>query len=81
MKKLLTTITITMFLAGCERGGGGPPVGVLTPDRCRNLAAESYADALAEALADPTVWEFDGRRSAQDYAEARRNLMLLVCGG
>ena len=79
MKKLLTTITITMFLTGCERGG--PPVGGLTPAQCRDLANESYAKALAEARADPTVWQFDGARSAQDYANQSRMLMLQICGG
>ena len=79
MKKLLTTIAIIMFLTGCERGG--PPVGGMTPAQCRNLAAESYGEGLAEALADSTVWRFGGYRSAQDYAEARRMLMLQICGG
>ena len=74
MNKLLATITITMFLTGCERGG-------LTPAQCRDLANESYANALAEARADPTVWQFDGARNAQDYANQSRMLMLQICGG
>ena len=77
--RLALILTLAMFLTGCERGG--PPVKGMTPTQCRGLAAESYAEGLAEATVDPTIWGFGGYLSAVDYAEARRTLMLQICGG
>lgn len=47
--------------------------------RCRNLANEIYTQALSEALADPTKWQFNGNTSAQDYALMRKRSVFGTC--
>ena len=76
--KVQLVLCCLMFLSGCDRNG--PPVPMDAAD-CQNLADETYSEAFAEAIADPTVWGFAGNTSAQDYANMRRRLMLSICGG
>ena len=71
-------LCVFIILSGCDRNG--PPV-PMDAANCRNLANETYSEALAEAIADPTVWRFAGNTSAQDYANMRKRLMLSICGG
>jgi hypothetical protein len=66
-----------IILSGCDRNG--PPV-QMEAANCQNLANETYSEALAEAIADPTVWRFAGNTNAQDYANMRKRLMLSICG-
>jgi hypothetical protein len=47
--------------------------------RCRNLANSSYREGLQESISDPTVWQFAGKESAQDYARMRADLMMSIC--
>jgi len=46
---------------------------------CTRMADQTYRSALSLALSDPTVWQFQGSRSAEDYAEMRRRGMLSIC--
>jgi hypothetical protein len=46
---------------------------------CVMLANSSYREGLNKALADDTVWQFSGNKSAQDYAQMRKNLMMSIC--
>ena len=46
---------------------------------CKMLSDQIYQDALAAALSDSTVWGYNGNRSAQDYAEWRKNFMYSRC--
>lgn len=46
---------------------------------CKMLANESYHEGLTGALADPSIWQLGGYKSAQDYAEKRKQGMLFSC--
>lgn len=46
---------------------------------CEQMANESYREGLNEALADPTIWQFAGMTSAQDYANMRKRSMRATC--
>lgn len=76
--RLALILSLTMLLLGCD--GSSPRRVRMDASDCLNLANETYAEALAEAIADPTVWGFSGNTSAQDYAVMRRNFMLQICG-
>ena len=47
--------------------------------RCNAAAESSYRENLSEALADPTLWQFAGETSAQEYARKTANLMRSIC--
>tara|TARA_B100000686_G_C15960202_1_gene557742 strand:- start:89 stop:394 length:306 start_codon:yes stop_codon:yes gene_type:complete len=47
--------------------------------RCRRLADQQYREKLAEALADPSVWQLGGYDSAQDYAQKRKLGIYRIC--
>ena len=47
--------------------------------RCNAAAESSYRENLTEALADPTLWQFAGDTSAQEYARKTSNLMRSIC--
>ena len=46
---------------------------------CEMLADERFSDALTEALANPSIWQLVGSRSAQDYASTRARVMKDIC--
>ena len=46
---------------------------------CEMLAEERFRDALTEALANPSIWQLVGSRSAQDYANTRARVMKDIC--
>ncbi len=46
---------------------------------CNNLANDTYREALNTAIADPTIWQFGGFISAEDYADKRYQSMLNRC--
>lgn len=46
---------------------------------CNNLAKDTYREALNEAIGDPSIWQFGGFDSAEDYAEKRYRSMLQRC--
>lgn len=48
-------------------------------ERCRLRGVESYQEALAKALADPSIWGLDGADSATDYARMRESLTVQIC--
>ena len=48
-------------------------------ETCVISADEIYYDNLAIALADPSIWRLAGYRSAQDYAETSRRLVMARC--
>ena len=48
-------------------------------ERCELLAHDTYRERLTEALADPTLWQFAGDSSAQEYAKRSANLMQSIC--
>ena len=47
--------------------------------RCNSFAESAYRENLTEALADPTVWQFAGNTSAQEYAKRQADLMRSIC--
>lgn len=69
------TIWCKMFNAGC-----------ITEEQlqkqrnyCAQMGNDSYRENLNKALADPTVWQFAGKESAQDYAAMRKRGMISTC--
>jgi hypothetical protein len=46
---------------------------------CEKMGNGTYNQNLDKALADPTLWQLAGERSAQDYAEGHRSLSIQVC--
>jgi len=46
---------------------------------CEQRGNNSYQEGFAMALADPTVWQFAGKQSAQDYAAWRKRAMIENC--
>jgi|688.fasta_scaffold1406541_2 hypothetical protein len=46
---------------------------------CNNLANDTYRQALNTAISDPTIWQFGGFISAEDYADKRYQSMLSRC--
>ena len=46
---------------------------------CENLSQSSYREGLSEALADATVWQFAGEKSAISYAKMRQRGMWGIC--
>ncbi|QWD95359.1 hypothetical protein C2759_04350 [Polynucleobacter sp. MG-Unter2-18] len=69
------TIWCKMFNAGC-----------ITEEQlqkqrnyCAQMGNDSYRENLNKALADPTVWQFAGSKSAQDYATIRERQMTITC--
>ena len=46
---------------------------------CQMLADERYREALTESLANPSIWQLVGSRSAQDYASTRARVMKDIC--
>jgi hypothetical protein len=46
---------------------------------CEQKGNESYLECLNKAQADPTVWQFSGKRSAQDYAQMCKSGMVATC--
>ena len=72
---LADTIWCKMFNAGC-----------ITEEQlqkqrnyCAQMGNDSYRENLNKALADPTVWQFAGKESAQDYAAMRKRGMISTC--
>ena len=47
--------------------------------RCNMVTEAAYRENLTEALADPTVWQFAGNSSAQEYAKRQADLMRSIC--
>ena len=69
------TIWCKMFNAGC-----------ITEEQlqkqrnhCAQMGNDSYRENLNKALADPTIWQFAGNTSAQDYANMRKRGMISTC--
>ena len=48
-------------------------------EKCDLWAHDTYRERLTEALADPTLWQFAGDSSAQEYAKRSANLMRSIC--
>jgi hypothetical protein len=72
---LADTIWCKMFNAGC----------VTDEQRqkqwsyCSQKGDDAYRENLNKALADPTIWQFAGKQSAQDYAMMRERSMFSTC--
>jgi len=47
--------------------------------KCNSFAESAYRENLTEATADPTVWQFAGNSSAQEYAKRQADLMRSIC--
>ena len=73
------TVWCSAFKVGCLSAEEKNKVFEQDQERCRKLASNSYREGLQEAIADPTVWQFAGKESAQDYARMRANLMMSIC--
>jgi hypothetical protein len=46
---------------------------------CDQMGNQSYVESLNKALADPTVWQYAGKKSAQDYAQMSKSGMVATC--
>jgi hypothetical protein len=46
---------------------------------CLNTADIIYRDNLEEALADPSVWQLGGYKSASDYAASSKRSVISRC--
>jgi hypothetical protein len=46
---------------------------------CEQMGNQSYVESLNKALADPTVWQYAGKKSAQDYAQMSKSGMVATC--
>ena len=46
---------------------------------CLNTADIIYGDSLEEALADPSVWQLGGYKSASDFAATSRRSVIFRC--
>jgi hypothetical protein len=46
---------------------------------CKQLADEIYMDSLIKAIDDPSIWQYAGDNSAQDYARSRKDSMMYIC--
>ena len=68
MKKLLLLLfpLITLFSCADDKN-------------CQNLATEIFNEAVNEAKADSTVWQFSGAESIEDYANGRKRVMYKIC--
>jgi len=73
------TIWCSAFKVGCLSVEEKNKKFELEQQRCRNLANSSYREGLQESISDPTVWQFAGKESAQDYASMRADLMMSIC--
>ena len=46
---------------------------------CEQSSMSSYLDALKKASLDPTVWQFSGNSSAEDYARMAQRGYIAIC--
>jgi hypothetical protein len=46
---------------------------------CEQSSMSSYLDALKKANIDPTVWQFSGNSSAEDYARMAQRGYITSC--
>ena len=46
---------------------------------CQASANAIYRERLEEAINDPSLWQLVGDRSAQEYAERSRKIVLASC--
>jgi len=46
---------------------------------CAQRGYEAYRENLEKALIDPTLWQYAGEASAQDYAEVTKRLAISTC--
>ena len=46
---------------------------------CEQSSMSSYLDALKKASIDPTVWQFSGNNSAEDYARMAQRGYIAIC--
>ena len=46
---------------------------------CEQRGNESYAESFNRALADPTLWQLAGMRSAQEYAQMNKRGAVATC--
>jgi hypothetical protein len=46
---------------------------------CLSYAENSFYDAVDEAIADPTVWQYAGEDSVKDYAEMIAEISMQTC--
>lgn len=46
---------------------------------CEQMGNQSYVEGLNEAIANPTIWQYAGKKSPQDYAQMRKNGMVEIC--
>jgi hypothetical protein len=46
---------------------------------CQQIANEVYAENLEQAIADPTLWQYAGEKSAQSYALMSQRGVVTRC--
>jgi len=73
------TIWCKMFNTGCLTEEQKQEQKQKQLNYCEKMGNGAYNQYLDKALADPTLWQLAGERSAQDYAEGRRSLRIHVC--
>ena len=69
------TIWCKMFNAGCIT----EEQKMKQAQHCEQMGNGTYREALTAAISDPTIWQFAGKESAQDYAAWRRRAMISTC--
>jgi len=69
------TIWCKMFNAGCTTDEQRQKQW----NYCSQMGNNAYRENLNKALADPTIWQFAGKQSAQDYAAWRERNMFSTC--
>jgi hypothetical protein len=47
--------------------------------QCKQIAVNKYYEELANAIADPTIWQVAGNTSANDYAFKTARILKNMC--
>ena len=72
---LADTIWCKMFKVGCIT----EEQKMKQAQHCEQMGNDLYRESLNKAIADPTIWQFAGKESAQDYAAMRKGGMISTC--
>jgi len=69
------TVWCQKFNVGCKTQEEKDKIIML----CKEQANIKYHEELINAQLEPTIWQLDGRQSAQDYAKWRARAIYKIC--
>ncbi len=75
INRIVTALLSVLILVGC----GEKTVEGAAESRCYSQAKNYYSELYTNAIADPSLWQLGGYKSAHDYADGGQRRFYSKC--